>query len=789
MDSHTIRTLEYDKVLRVVSRYASSDAGKQAVINLEPLDTMDEARGRLRLASEMKSLLEWGASPPLGAVPDTRDAAERARTPGAVLDAKTLLAVAQSTRAGREMKRFLAGNVERAPLLAKIGSGLADLGDIEKAIDGAIDEDTNVKDGASPHLRKIRQEKNRVTARISSALQTFLAKENLRQHLQDCLITIRSGRYVVPVRADAKGKLSGIVHDTSQSGATVFIEPMETVELNNTLRSLELEEKDEIQKILADLTRRVGANADAIVCNLGIVFRLDAITAAARFSMEFDCTEPELAANGRIVIRGGRHPLLVETCRTKGGGNIVPLDISIGDGKRGLIITGPNAGGKTVALKTIGVLALLARAGLHVPCGDGTEIGLFGRIFVDIGDEQSIELSLSTFSSHMKNIVKVLAEADRDSLVLLDELGAGTDPAEGTALARAVIEDLLASGATIVATTHHMDLKVLAHENPLLENASMEFDSRDLVPTYRLVQGIPGASHAFEIASRLGLAEGTLARARHYWGGERVKLEDLSRDLLEKIRKIEQEEETVEAKRKRADQVLAEYEAGLKEFREREKDLRKQALKDARSIVEDAKRTAERLVGELKELKAKRAEPVAARAVEKQIKEEARGLVEAIRELECTRELRPLAEVVAGSRAFVKPLSAEGVIVSGPDAKGRVEVAVGAVRAEVHVGDLFEPEREPARAAGGVVSFEAKVVPPEIDVRGMTAEDAWEIVDKYVDDASLSGLPFVRVIHGKGKGILANRIREMLAAHPRVKSHRFGERDEGGTGVTVIVLE
>jgi DNA mismatch repair protein MutS2 len=490
------------------------------------------------------------------------------------------------------------------------------------------------------------------------------------------------------------------------------------------------------------------------------------------------------------VIRGGRHPLLEETRRAKRGGDIIPLDISIGDGKRGLIISGPNAGGKTVALKTIGVLALLARTGLHVPCGDGTEIGLFGKIFVDIGDEQSIELSLSTFSSHMKNVVKVLAEADSSSLVLLDELGAGTDPAEGTALARAVIEDLLASGATIVATTHHMDLKVLAHENPLLENASMEFDGHDLVPTYRLIQGVPGASHAFEIASRLGLGDGTLGRARRYWGGERVKLEDLSRDLLEKIRRIEQEEETVEAKRKMADQVLAEYEAKLEEFRARERDLRRQALKDARSIVEDAKRTAERLVGELKELKAKRAEPVAARAVERQIREEARGLAEAIQELECARERRPLGEVVAGSRAYVKPLSAEGVIVGGPDARGRVEVAVGAVRAEVRLGDLFEPEGEPAKpAAAGAFSFEAKMVSPEIDVRGMTAEEAWETVDKYIDDAALSGLPFVRVIHGKGKGVLANRIKEMLAAHPRVKSHRFGEQNEGGTGVTVIVLE
>jgi DNA mismatch repair protein MutS2 len=398
----------------------------------------------------------------------------------------------------------------------------------------------------------------------------------------------------------------------------------------------------------------------------------------------------------------------------------------------------------------------------------------------------------------MRNIIKVLDNADNDALVLLDEIGAGTDPAEGTALARAVIEELLGKGATLVATTHHMDLKVLAHENPLLENASMEFDSRNLEPTYRLIQGVPGASHAFEIASRMGLDEATLARARAYCGGDRVNLEDLSRDLLEKIRKIEEEEATVEAKHRRADEILAEYERRLDEIKTHERDLRKQALKDARGIVEEAKRTAEKVVRELKELKeleerrearASRA-PQAAKVIEKQIREEAWRLTEAIQEMEAPRSSRePLRQVAVGARTYVKPLASEGVIVRGPDAKGRVEVIVGAIRAEVGAADLFEPGVAAAPKPAGGVRFEAKVVPPELDVRGMTAEDAWEIVDKYLDDAALCGLPFVRVIHGKGKGVLARRIAEMLAAHPRVKSHRFGDSGEGGTGVTIIDLE
>lgn len=790
MDSHTIRTLEYQKVLGLIARYASSDAGREAVLALRPLAGISEALDRLVLISEMKRLLEWGKTPPLGGLMDVSDAVRRSRTLGAVLDARTLLAVSETARSGRLARGFFQENAEKAPRLGRAASLLADLSAVENAIEKAIDEDTNVKDSASSKLRRIRQDKARVTARITSSLNGILAGDALRRHLQESLITIRNGRYVVPVRAEARTKLAGIVHDTSQSGATVFIEPMETVELNNTLRGLELEEKDEIIRILSELTKMVGRAADHFVGNMGVLFKLDVILAAARFSVEFACSEPRLGQDGRIVIKAGRHPLLVETQRAKGQGGVVPLDIALGGEKRGLVITGPNAGGKTVTLKTIGILALLARTGLHAPCGDGSSIGLFGEVYVDIGDEQSIESSLSTFSSHMKNIIKVLGGADREALVLLDEVGAGTDPSEGTALARAVIENLLAKGVTLVATTHHMDLKVLAHENPLLDNASMEFDRVNLAPTYRLIQGIPGASHAFEIASRLGLDDETLARARTYCGGERVKLEDLSRDLVGKIRRIEEEEVTAEAKARKADEVLAEYERKLGDLKAHEKELRKQALREARSIVEDAKRTAERLVGELKELKAKRVEPSVAKPVQDEIRQEAASLAEAFREVDSPGPPRKaLGQVLVGTRAYVKPLASEGVIIGGPDARGRVEVAVGALRAEVEVDDLAEPDEQDHPKPAGPVRFDAKAVPQEIDVRGMTAEDAWESVDKYVEDAALYGLPFVRVIHGKGRGILAARIKEMLASHPRVKSHRFGEPAEGGTGATIIVLE
>jgi DNA mismatch repair protein MutS2 len=460
---------------------------------------------------------------------------------------------------------------------------------------------------------------------------------------------------------------------------------------------------------------------------------------------------------------------------------------SIGGKKRCLLITGPNAGGKTVALKTIGIVTLLARTGLHVPCEDGTSVALFGRIYADIGDEQSIELSLSTFSSHMKNTIEILHSADRDSLILLDEVGAGTDPFEGSAIARAIIEELMETGATVVATTHHMSLKVFAHENQLLENASMEFDSDNLRPTYRLIQGVPGASHAFEIASRLGMSDRVLTKARSYCGDERVRFEELTKDLLDKMKKISAEQATVEVKRRKADETLMEYRKKLEEIKKHDRELRRKALKEAREVVEDAKRTVRGLVKELKE---KETQPQRAKSIQKQIREESHKIKEAIQEIDEAGETRkPLGSVVVGARAYVRPLSKEGTVLTEPDEKGRLEVVVGSLRVEVGVADLLEPWGEAAPKSAGAVEFEAREVPGEIDVRGMTAEDAWEAVDRYLDDAALYGHPSVRVIHGKGKGVLSKRIKEMLTSHPRVGSHRFGDLAEGGAGVTIVEIE
>lgn len=783
MEKHTLRVLEFDKILALVAPFACSGAGRSRVLELSPLDSRDEALTRLRMVTEMRRVLEWGRTPPLSDIRDVRPVLARAAIPGAALDAASILDVGSAARAARLVRAFFDRNRDYCGSLWEFASHLTEHRDLEKAIDRAVDEDTNVKDGASPALRRIRQEKARISARISKALSGILNKEDVGVHLQESIVTIRNGRYVIPVKSDSKSKVSGIVHDTSQSGATVFIEPMETVPLNNSLRTLELEEKDEILRILRELTDAVRGEASDIENDVKCLCDIDASYAGAGFSMDYGCCEPQINETGRTVIVGGRHPLLIRQAKSDLSLSVMPLDVAIGDGRRGVLITGPNAGGKTVALKTIGVLTLLARTGLHIPCEDGTDIDLFEKIYADIGDEQSIELSLSTFSSRMQNVINILSNADSRTLVLLDEAGAGTDPLEGAAIARAVIEDLLEKEAVVFATTHHTSLKVFAHENDLIENASMEFDSSTFRPTYRLIQGIPGASHAFEIASRLGIEKGLIERAKDYCGGETVRFEDLTRELLEKMRTLDEGQSKVEARRKEIDDMRAEHERRLAEIRDHDRELKKQALREAGSIIENARRSAQEYV---RALKAMRVDAEEVRRLESEIREEAGRLREAAEELE--EPGTPLVEIRVGGRAFVKPLASEGVILSLPDSRGRVEVLVGSLRAEVRVGDLFEAVGREVKRAAPPVEYELKEVPLEISVRGMTAEEAWEAVDKYLDDALLCGHRSVQIIHGKGRGVLSKKIREMLSGHPRVKSYRFGDYYEGGTGVTIVEL-
>lgn len=783
MDTHAIQVLEFEKAINLVSRYAVSPVGKARVLGFHPIDDIEQIRARQILISEATWIIDSGETIPLLPVNDLSSLIDKASIPGSVLDEKSLLEIARLARASRHLRMFLEKKRAEVASLWRSVSDLADLSDLEEAVDDAIDQDGNIKDSASARLREIRREKIRLSEKIRSVLEEIIASNSSRIYLQDEIITIRNGRYVIPVRTDSKSRIPGIVHDTSQTGATVFIEPMKTVELNNRLRSLDAEEKEEVHRILRSLTQMIAQVSGYLHRALDAIAFVDAIFACARFAKDFNCSCPVITEQARLKLRNARHPILIEMARRGDIEKVVPLDLDVK--RKGVLITGPNAGGKTVALKTIGLLAILSRTGLHIPCGDGTEIGLFDDVFADIGDEQSIEMNLSTFSSHMGNIVRILEKAGSKSLVLLDEVGAGTDPAEGGALARSIIEELLERDAMVIATTHQSDLKVLAHEHEHLENASMEFDEVKMMPTYRLIEGIPGASHAFEIANRIGLPERILERAKKYVGDDRVKLEEISCHLAQRIRSLDQERENIEIEKRKVRSMIEDYEKRLAEFRSEEKKMRKQALLEARSVVESARRMIAEMIDNLKKSDSK---PAEARQAAKTLYQESLKIDEAIAEIEQPPSRRPLQDIKVGTRAFVVPFGKDGVVLNQPDKFGRVEVAIGSLRAEVSLSDLREPCETESDSHVLTTGFKPKQVPMEIDVRGLSAEDAWAVVDRYLDDAALYGYDWVRIIHGKGKGILARKIREMLASHPSVRNYRFAEMGEGGTGVTVVEL-
>lgn len=784
MDTHSIQVLEYGKVMNLVSRYAVSVVGSKRVLEFQPIDDIENIRTRQKLISEAILIIDSGEAVPLCPLDDLSPLIDKASISGSVLDEKSLLEIAKLAKASRHARTFFEKKRPQVPSLWGKISDLADLKDLEREIEDAIDADGSVKDTASDRLRQIRRQKIRLSEKIRSVLEGIIASNTSRIYLQDEIITIRNGRYVIPVRSDSRGRIAGIVHDTSQTGATVFIEPLKTVELNNNLRNLDVEEKEEILRILRFLTSWISRVADDLREALDRISFVDAIFACARFAKDFGCSSPVVSDQPGLKLRNARHPILVEMFRRGDIQKVVPLDIDVTH--KGVIITGPNAGGKTVALKTIGLLVLLSKVGLHIPCGDGTEIGFFDNVFADIGDEQSIEMNLSTFSSHMGNIVRILKNAGSRSLVLLDEIGAGTDPSEGAALARSIIEELIGRGAVVVATTHQSDLKVFAYENPELENASMEFDEVRMAPTYRLVVGVPGASHAFEIANRIGMPEHLLGRAREYIGEERVRLEDLSRDLSLRIRALEEEKEGIEIEKRKVRSMTEEYEKKIAGLKAEEKEKRKEALLKARSIVESARR----MIAEIME-SVKRSTPTLPeiRQVAKRIGEEYQKIDEAIKEIEEPPQRKHLDRVRVGEKAFVVPFGRDCVILSEPDKDGKVEVAVGNIRAEVSLDDLCAPcERKVDSESISHAEFKPKQVPMEIDVRGLTADEAWAEAERYLDDAALYGYDWVRIIHGKGKGILANKIWEMLASHPAVRNYRFAEMGQGGTGVTIVDL-
>jgi len=789
ISQESMRILEFDRIRERLAALAQSEPGRALCLALQPLF---DREGVARLQAETRAateLLAQGLRPPLGGLSDVRPLVDRASR-GAVLFPEEIVRVRATLGASAQMRAFLEEAGPPEPL-APLAERLIRRPELERAIDRCVDENGDVLDSASDELARLRQRQREVQARIRQHLERLVHDHRMQDVLQESLVTVRNGRYVVPVRAERRADVPGVVHDQSASGNTLFIEPLAVVELNNRLRRLEAAEAEEIRRILTSLSRRIAEDGAALAPAVESLAQLDLIFARARLGFEMNAVEPVLNGEGRLRLGGARHPLLAPP--------VVPIDLWLGDAFHVLVITGPNTGGKTVALKTVGLLALMCQSGLQVPARQA-ELPVFRAIYADIGDEQSIEQNLSTFSSHMRRVIPMLEEAGPEDLVLLDEVGAGTDPDEGAALAEAILEHLRQRGARVVATTHYSQLKGYAYLTEGVENASVEFDAETLQPTYRLQIGLPGRSNALEIAARLGTPPEVIERARQRRPAHAHRADELIIQMETSRRAAQEHESRTAAARRQAEALRAQYERLLLELEEERERLLAEARQEAERLLREARRTADQTLGELRRLRDEAAAEEARQARDRLLAtleavQGAEAPAQAAAPPEPAGETPPLAP---GVRVRVAGLGQEGVLLSLPEGGGEAEVQVGRLRVRVGVERLRvlpgAPERpavkEPVRAGrrGSLGQAKAQTIKTELDLRGLRVDEAWSRVEKYLDDCLLAGLTRVRLIHGKGTGALREEIRRRLDEVPHVREHHLAPPDEGGDGVTVVEL-
>ena len=807
MNPKSLHTLEYDKIIDRLANYCAFPPSRRLALDLQPSSDYPEVLRRQRLTAEGRRALELKPNLSLAPARDVGDLVGQAAR-GHVLEPPELLDVHATLSLARGIRNALSRLRVHLPLLAEIAEGIEDFGGLEGRIDRTISQHAEVVDGASPVLAQLRRDARQAHDRLSHRLQQIVSSRANRGALQEPIVTLRDGRYVVPVKAELRSQLPGIVHDISSSGATVFMEPLEVVEMGNKWREIQLEEKREVQRILRDLSQAVGERAADIAAAVDRLAEIDLALAKGRLGEALRANElPHdgldkhwLAPTGRGGLRldDARHPLLSGD-NLPPGRQVVPITVWAGlegdDGFAALLITGPNTGGKTVALKTVGLLALMAQAGLPVPAGADSRLPVFDGIYADIGDEQSIEQSLSTFSSHMGNIIYILGAAAPRSLVLLDELGAGTDPAEGAALAKAILQHLLRVDCLTIATTHHGELKAFAHATPGIANASVEFDPETLSPTYRLTIGLPGQSNALAIAARLGMPDDVLAEAREAIDPERLAVESLIVDLTrekEAAASARFEQETAAARAQQAERQIGERLATLESGRERLLE------KTRREMEEQLSRARARLHNSLRELERASRLPAPERSAAVEVaQQEIEAVEKAVEKLEKRRKRRrgPLPPIEPGDLLYLRDLPLPGEALSAPDDQGEVEVKLGALRARVSLKQIEKVEkgdtRQETRDTAPLrprVSGPVSRVSPELDVRGMSADDALLLVEQRLDEAFRAGLAEVRIVHGKGTGTLRRAVREMLSRHALVRSHASAPPREGGDGVTVVEL-
>ncbi len=824
MDEKTLTMLEYPKILARLAEFCGFSASKELAEKLRPTADFETAQRLLAETSEARFLLST-RDLTIGGSHDIRPSVNLAAR-GGVLEPHALLEIKSTLIACRELKKSLLGKAESKdlppekaisrkerlhkqaeetqpktghpfPHVAEIASGLPDTYGLVDAISRALSEHGEILDSASPKLASLRREIKAAHERLMSRLQRYLTES--ANKLQEAIITQRDGRYVIPLRAEFKGQIKAVIHDQSASGATLFIEPLPVVELNNALRELELAERDEERRILAELSAQVGAHAQELIDGIENLALLDLVFAKAKYADAIRASEPILhsleerkrkddapLSSFAFHLLQARHPLLDPA-------TVVPVDIRLAPGIRALVITGPNTGGKTVSLKTVGLLALMAQSGLHIPAQSGSELPCFEAVWADIGDEQSIEQSLSTFSGHLTNIVRILKKVNQRSLVILDELGAGTDPQEGAALARALLAHLLEHGGATFVATHYPELKSYAHATDGVVNASLEFDIATLRPTYKLTIGLPGRSNALAIAARLGLDPQIVSAARSEVHPDNLRADKLLDDIRKERNRLSREREKIEKARKRQEELNRELEKRLQAIEEE----RRQTVAQARAKVELEVAVLKRNIETLKRQLKQAHQPLEAL---KKVEEKVEKIEEQVKAPVVMKdERRPVEALKLGEKVSVSALNAEGTVTALGESEA--EVQVGSLRIRAKVSDLIRKtpaqesnesvsKVESATAAEGLSSSANLPSSPglELDLRGQASDDALDLLDRYLERASSAGLPWVRIIHGKGSGILRRVVREALRQHPRVLSYEEGGPKEGGEGVTVARL-
>ena len=782
MNERNLRVLEFPKIRARMAALATTEMGRACALELMPSSDPFLVRHMQQQTEEASTVLAYNGSNPMAAFTDVRPFLKLAQI-GSTLSAKAILQIADSMKASRLVRSALVTDREDTPLLTELGSRLYANRRLEEDIFDAILSEDEISDHASSELNDIRRHIRVLNDRIRDKLNSIVRSPSTVKYLMDAIITMRNGRYVVPVKAECRANVPGIVHDQSGTGSTLFIEPMSVVEAGNELKQWAVKEKNEIERILAAFSAQIGPDAELIGDSLENLAEIDMIFARAALGRSMNAVPPKLNEEGRVNLIRARHPLIDPD-------KVVPSNLWLGEDFTTLVITGPNTGGKTVTLKTVGLLSLMAQAGMQIPAAYGSELAIFDEIFADIGDEQSIEQSLSTFSSHMTNIVDILDRVTENSLVLFDELGAGTDPTEGAALAMAILNRLLESKVRTMATTHYSELKVFALSTPGVENASVEFNVETLRPTYRLSIGVPGKSNAFEISRKLGLPEEIIDSAKEKLSGDQVRFEDVianaeyHRQIAEKERKLAEEAHLETQKlRDEAEKLRSDLAA------HRERDLRK-AKDEARRILQRAQRESEQLIADLKKKNSGELKEHELHAMRAKLQSAIDENAEKIEVPAGVGEVPKSVQI--GDTVELTNLGTKATILTLPDSKGECTVQAGALKLKAKLKDMrtAQPDKPKKQVkAASRLHVSARPVETECDVRGCNLEEALMAVDLFLDGAVLNRLRSVSIIHGKGTGILRAGIHKHLKTHAAVKEFRLGRYGEGEDGVTIVTLK